>query len=159
MTELRDIQKRALAQIRPTGITALGLPTGSGKSILAYAGSDNLRAVVSTPTRALQQQYAHDPRIDCFVLMGRTSTHCVDGKGAVPPASGPLLYGGQGVRHDARLRRAPLLQQHAPYRWQRWQPMSRLRHQRSSRAMARDHDFRRRQYRPPILVRPVADAV
>ena len=76
------------AQIRPTGITALGLPTGSGKSILAYAGSDNLRAVVSTPTRALQQQYAHDPRMDCFVLMGRTSTHCVDGKGAVPPASG-----------------------------------------------------------------------
>ena len=77
MTELRNIQKLALALIRPTGITALGLPTGSGKSILAYAGSDNLRAVVSTPTRALQQQYAHDPRIDCFVLMGRTSTHCV----------------------------------------------------------------------------------
>ena len=88
MTELRDIQKRALAQIRPTGITALGLPTGSGKSILAYAGSDNLRAVVSTPTRALQQQYAHDPRIDCFVLMGRTSTHCEDGMGARPPADG-----------------------------------------------------------------------
>ena len=88
MTELRDIQKRALAQIRPTGITALGLPTGAGKSILAYAGSDNLRAVVSTPTRALQQQYANDPRIDCFVLMGRTSTHCVYGKSAVPPASG-----------------------------------------------------------------------
>ena len=88
MTELRDIQKRALAQIKPKGITALGLPTGAGKSILAYAGSDDLRAVVSTPTRALQQQYANDPRIDCFVLMGRTSTHCVDGKGAVPPASG-----------------------------------------------------------------------
>ena len=86
MTELRDIQKRALAQIRPTGITALGLPTGSGKSILAYAGSDDLRAVVSTPTRALQQQYANDPRIDCFVLMGRTSTHCEDGMGARPPA-------------------------------------------------------------------------
>ena len=30
MTELRDIQKRALGQIRPTGITALGLtPDGT----------------------------------------------------------------------------------------------------------------------------------
>ena len=115
MTELRDIQKRALAQIRPTGITALGLPTGSGKSILAYAGSDDLRAVVSTPTRALQQQYANDPRIDCFVLMGRTSTHCEHGKGAAPPTDrGHYCMEATGVGYDARLRRAPLLQQHAP---------------------------------------------
>ena len=32
MTELRDIQKRALAQIRPTGITALGLPLDQARA-------------------------------------------------------------------------------------------------------------------------------
>ena len=62
MTELRDIQKRALAQIRPTGITALGLPTGSGKSILAYTGSDDLRGrrkhAHAGPAAAVRQRSA-----------------------------------------------------------------------------------------------------
>ena len=86
MTELRDIQKRALTKIHKRGITALNLPTGSGKSILAYEGSRNSSAVVATPTRALQQQYRHDPNIDCYVLMGRSSTHCQE-LGGRPPAN------------------------------------------------------------------------
>ena len=156
MTELRDIQKRALAQIRPTGITALGLPTGAGKSILAYAGSDDLRAVVSTPTRALQQQYANDPRIDCFVLMGRTSTHCGYGKNAAPPTGGGnYCMASRGVRHDARLRRAPLLQQHAP---DGGATDDRLRHQRTA-GHGKGARFPRGEHCTPILVRPVAYAI
>ena len=111
MTELRDIQKRALAQIRPTGITALGLPTGSGKSILAYAGSDDFRAVVSTPTRALQQQYANGHRgLTALYLWGAPRRIARTARGHAPPADGGhYCMAPTAVWHDARVWRAPLL--------------------------------------------------
>ena len=106
MTELRDIQKRALAQIRPTGITPLWLPTGSGKSILAYAGSDNLQgcrkhahagpaAAVRPTIRGLTALYlwGAPPRIASY-----GKERCAANR------SRHLLHGGTGVEHDARLR-------------------------------------------------------
>ena len=72
--QLRPQQEYALTKVEP-GVNLWNAQTGFGKSIVAWEGSKNKRAVIITHTIALQRQYAREFGDNVFVYMGRTHSH------------------------------------------------------------------------------------
>lgn len=71
---LRPQQEEALSLIEP-GINLWLAQTGFGKSIVAWEGSKDKRAVILTHTISLQQQYEREFTSDVFMYMGRSHSH------------------------------------------------------------------------------------